>query len=301
MSTENPAAESVPVKRIVPEINFANEFYWRSGADGRLRFLKCDKCGALIHPAGPMCRRCRSTDSTVTEVSGLARLIGFTVNHRMSIPGLEPPYTLAQVAIEEDDRVRLTTRIVDADPESLQLGQQMRVVFEQADDVYLPLFTPTGKGGLTDLPADEIPADQMSQHVRPPRTSRRFEHDSAITGIGRSEMGRRLMRDPLSLTLDAARAAIDDAGLSVDDIDGLSTYPGSGISGFGEGGVTAFESAMRIRPSWYNGGSETFGPVGSIVSAMMAVSAGLATHVLCFRTIWQSTHDALMRSGKLGP
>jgi acetyl-CoA acetyltransferase/uncharacterized OB-fold protein len=293
--------DPTPVPRLAPETTFANEFYWKSGADGRLRFLKCDACSALIHPAGPMCRRCRSTESTVTEVSGLARLIGFTVNHRMSIPGLEPPYTLAQVAIEEDDRVRLTTRIVDAESESLELGQQLRVVFDQVEDVYLPLFTPTGEGGVTPLPEDAIPAEQMRAHVRPPRTSRRFEHDSAITGIGRSQMGRRLMRDPLSLTVDAALAAIEDAGLSIDDIDGLATYPGSLASGFGEGGITALESAMQLKPTWYNGGSETFGPAGSIVSAMMAVSSGLATHVLCFRTLWQSTHDALMRAGKVAP
>jgi acetyl-CoA acetyltransferase/uncharacterized OB-fold protein len=288
------------IARILPELTIANEFYWTSGSDGRLRFLQCTGCRALVHPAGPMCRSCRGTDLTVTEVSGLARLIGFTVNHRMRIPGLEPPYVLAQVAIEEDDRVRLTTRIVDADPEDLRIGQQVRVVFEHVDDVYLPLFTPTGQTGLTALPEDEIAPERMSQHVRPPRTPRRYEHDSAITGIGMSQIGRRLMRDPLSLTIEAALAAIEDAGLSVEDIDGLSTYPGgSTAAGMGEGGVTALESSLRIRPTWYNGGGETFGPGGSVIAAMLAISAGLATHVLCFRTVWQATHDALARAGRV--
>ena len=43
----------------------------------------------------------------------------------------------------------------------------------------------------------------------------------ASRGVGQSEIGRRLYRDPLELTLDACLAAIDDAGLTTADIDGL--------------------------------------------------------------------------------
>ena len=35
------------------------------------------------------------------------------------------------------------------------------------------------------------------------------------------------MVDPLSLAVDASLEAIADAGLTLDDIDGLSTYPGA--------------------------------------------------------------------------
>ena len=56
----------------------------------------------------------------------------------------------------------------------------------------------------------------------------RFEHRAVLSGVGRSAIGRRLMVDPLSLTVDACLAAVEDAGLTLDDIDGLSTYPGAG-------------------------------------------------------------------------
>ena len=52
-----------------------------------------------------------------------------------------------------------------------------------------------------------------------------LERKAAITGIGQSDVGRRLGRDPLGLTLDACLAAIADAGLSRADIDGVATYP----------------------------------------------------------------------------
>ena len=80
-------------------------------------------------------------------------------------------------------------------------------------------------------------------------TTERFEERSAITGIGASRLGRRLMVPPLSLTIDACEAAIADAGLTFEDIDGLSTYPGPSTStGIGKGGVTALEGALGHPP-----------------------------------------------------
>ncbi|MFC5754049.1 thiolase C-terminal domain-containing protein [Actinomadura rugatobispora] len=287
--------------RPLPSITPETEFFWTSGADGRLRFQECESCSALVHPPQPVCRHCRGTGLRVREVSGRATLIGFTLNQRFSMPGLPAPYVVAQVAIEEDPRVRLTTNVVECDPGSLELGMRMEVVFEHVEDVWLPLFRPAAEQGEpAELPRDEIEPGQAWRHVRPMATPEKFEDKVAITGIGSSEIGRRLMVPPLSLTLRACERAIADAGLTLDDIDGLATYPGAGnVGGFGEGGVTALEGALGIRPTWYNGGMETFGPSGSLIAAMLAVAGGLARHVLCFRTLWEATHAQQMREGKI--
>ena len=78
-----------------------------------------------------------------------------------------------------------------------------------------------------------------------------FERRAAITGIGQSEVGRRLMRDPLELTLDACLAAIEDAGLTRDDIDGVCTYPGSVTGAPGISGAAAWDvmDALRLKLS----------------------------------------------------
>ncbi len=55
-----------------------------------------------------------------------------------------------------------------------------------------------------------------------------FERRSVISGIGQSAIGRRLRRTGVDLTMEAARAAVADAGLTLADIDGLATYPGAG-------------------------------------------------------------------------
>ena len=240
---------------------------------------------------------------------GGARRIGqgdarrrFTVNHRFGFPDLPPPYVVAQVALVEDPRVRLTTNIIDADPDDLALGQPVEVTFQQADDVWLPLFRPAAdQSAPTAMPTDEIPPEQFAKYVRPMLTTKKFEEHSAITGIGMSTIGRRLMVPPLSLTIEACEHAVADAGLTFDDIDGLSTYPGLDIAGMGEGGVTALEGALGLRPTWINGGMDTFGPGGSVIAAMMAVATGMARHVLCFRTLWEATFRQLIKEGKMSP
>ena len=221
-------------------------------------------------------------------VSGQGTVVGYTVNEHQWLPGFEPPYAIAVVALDECADVRLTTNIVGCAPGDVHVGQRVAVHFENVDDVWIPLFEPAGVTDERDLvgpPASPTP--------RRPATTERFEHRSVISGIGRSAVGRRLMVDPLSLTVDACRAAVADAGLELADIDGLSTYPGPVGMGMSEGGIAAVEEALRLHPTWINGGMDLPGQGGAIIAAMMAVAAGLCRHVLCFRTVWESTFAAL--------
>ncbi|NDZ97429.1 3-ketoacyl-CoA thiolase [Streptomyces sp. SID6673] len=292
--------------RILPLVLPETEFFWTSGKDGRLRVQECLACDSLIHPPKPICPHCRSGRTHERVVSGNGILFGYTVNERFSIPGLNPPYVVAEVALDEDPRVRLTTRLVGCAHDDIRLGMPVEVVFEHHDDVWLPLFRPIPSAGsspdaeLRELPDDPIAPADYPRHVRPMASREKFEDKAILSGIGASEIGRRLMREPLALTIEACERAVADAGLTFDEIDGLSTYPSGGPEGgYSEGGITALESALRIQPTWYNGGGETFGPGGSVIAAMMAVATGLARHVLCFRTVWQSTHDELLRQGRL--
>ncbi len=118
-----------------------------------------------------------------------------------------------------------------------------------------------------------------------------IERRACISGVGQSEVGRRLFRDPLELTLDGCLAAIAHAGLTTEDIDGLSTYPGPMGMPAGFSGAGAYEvmDALRLKCGWYNSGLETSGQLGSVINACLAVAAGLATHVLCFRSVYEGT------------
>ncbi len=114
-----------------------------------------------------------------------------------------------------------------------------------------------------------------------------IERQAIISGIGQSQVGRRLNRTGLDLTMEAALAAIEDAGLSVGDVDGVSTYPGSS-GAFGGATGAELHDALRLELSWRDGGPETAGQLGAVHKAALAVGAGLARHVLVFRTVLQA-------------
>jgi uncharacterized OB-fold protein len=129
--------------RLLPQLTDENEAFWTGGAEGELRFLRCDACAELVHPPAPLCPRCLGSQLTPRAVSGRATLHTFTVNHHPWIPGFEPPYTIAIVEIEEQPGLRLTTNIVNCAIEDLRIGMPLRVVFEAAaDGIFLPLFEP---------------------------------------------------------------------------------------------------------------------------------------------------------------
>jgi acetyl-CoA acetyltransferase len=127
-----------------------------------------------------------------------------------------------------------------------------------------------------------------------------LERRACVSGIGQSAVARRLEASPLEITLDACLAAISDAGLTVKDIDGLSTYPGLQNMQRGFSGAGAYEviDALRLSVGWYDSGIETSGQLGSVIKAVMAVSMGLANHVLCFRSVWEGSAQG--KGGRAG-
>ncbi|HEY7939758.1 MAG TPA: thiolase family protein [Acidimicrobiales bacterium] len=120
-----------------------------------------------------------------------------------------------------------------------------------------------------------------------------FERRSIISGIGQSAVGRRLGRTGLDLTIEAALAAIADAGLEVADIDGLATYPGAGVggAGFTGPGTPEVQDALRLELQWHAGGLEGPAQLAAVVHAVLAVGAGLAQHVLVYRTVTESSEQ----------
>jgi acetyl-CoA acetyltransferase len=121
-----------------------------------------------------------------------------------------------------------------------------------------------------------------------------FEQRAIISGIGQSDVGRRLQRTGLDLTIDAALAAIADAGLTTDDIDGIATYPGAAMGtppGFAGPGTPEVQEALRLKVDWHTGGIEGAAQLAAVVNAVLAVGAGLAKHVLVWRTVTEATEQ----------
>ena len=130
--------------RILPQVTDENAHFWRGGADGELRFLRCDACRTFVHPPQPICPGCLKKQLTPETVSGRATLTTFTVNHQPWIPGFDPPYIVAIVELEEQQGLRLTTNLVHCEEADIRIGMPVQVTFYDAGDgIFFPLFEPT--------------------------------------------------------------------------------------------------------------------------------------------------------------
>ncbi len=114
----------------------------------------------------------------------------------------------------------------------------------------------------------------------------RFEQRAVISGVGQSAIGRQLDRSGFQLTLDAILAALDDAGLTVDDVDGLAMFPGGGaanLPGYSGANLYEIQDTLRITTTWKQGQVE--GMSLPFYAPAQAVATGEARHVVVYRTV----------------
>lgn len=119
--------------------------FWDAANEHRLIVARCAQCGTYRMPPSPFCANCLSQDTEWVELSGRANLFTFTVVRHPVIPDLvdSVPYVIAVVSLSDADEVKLVTNIVDCDPDTLEIGQAVEVVWDKAtDDVTVPRFRP---------------------------------------------------------------------------------------------------------------------------------------------------------------
>ncbi len=125
---------------MLPLLGPDTRFFWTSGADGALRFLQCKLCETFVHPPRPICPQCQSERVEPTVVPGTGVIDTYTINHQKWRPDMAVPFVIARVAIDGAPGVILTTNIVNCPVDAVDIGDRVRVAFEQQEDVYLPLF-----------------------------------------------------------------------------------------------------------------------------------------------------------------
>ena len=123
-----------------PRLDADNRAFWTGGAEGKLNIMKCGDCGEFTHPPLQMCRHCQGESMAPHAVSGLATVISYTINHQAWMPGLEVPFIIARVRLDDAPDVVLTTNIVNCDVEAIDIDDKVKVLFEEQDGIWVPLF-----------------------------------------------------------------------------------------------------------------------------------------------------------------
>lgn len=122
--------------------------FWQGTARGELLVQTCAACGQRRMPPRPMCFACRSLAYTWQQLSGHGTIWSFVVAHPPLLPAYQAraPYNVITVALDDDPRLRLVGNLLarpdgpinEIDPSTIRIGEPVRVVFQQVDDVCLP-------------------------------------------------------------------------------------------------------------------------------------------------------------------
>ena len=95
---------------------------------------KCETCGTYYIPERKICAKCRRKGKVAPYTfSGRGKIYSYTVI-RVAPEDYEffVPYVLAIIQLEEG--VYITGQVVDVNPESVQIGQEVEMVFRKIHD-----------------------------------------------------------------------------------------------------------------------------------------------------------------------
>jgi hypothetical protein len=130
-------------ERKLPQLTQETEAFWTGGKDGKLLIQRCTHCGLYQHPPLPICSACRTETVAPTPVSGKGKVKTYTVNHQQWLPGLDEPFVICAVELDEQSELYVFSNLLGP-PEEAHSGMRVEVCFENHEDVWLPMFRPAG-------------------------------------------------------------------------------------------------------------------------------------------------------------
>jgi uncharacterized OB-fold protein/acyl dehydratase len=177
-----PALSAGPVMR--PQISPDTAFFWAGTAAGELRIQRCGNCGALRHPPGPMCPKCRVPHSAHPQhgpggepgyvvAAGTGEIYSYVVHHHPPVPGKALPLVIALVELPEG--VRVLADMPGTDPAQVRVGLPVRIGFSRIDDdLTLPVWRPAeeGNGQPAAPPAARSAGGATAPRQEPPQLPR---------------------------------------------------------------------------------------------------------------------------------
>jgi len=141
MTAARPPDRTLPA-RPLPAPSPLTQPFWDAARRHELWVQRCRACDTHLFYPRYLCTTCGSDDLAWVEASGRGTVFTYTVARRPTHPAFADlvPYVIAVVELEEGPK--LTTNIVDIDPDDVTIGMAVRVTFADGDDVTLVHFRP---------------------------------------------------------------------------------------------------------------------------------------------------------------
>tara|TARA_R110002020_G_scaffold75315_16_gene191811 strand:+ start:21384 stop:21797 length:414 start_codon:yes stop_codon:yes gene_type:complete len=120
--------------RLLPISSTLDEPWYAAARGGQLLFQRSTSTGAPVWYPRRLAPGTLADDLEWAEASGRGTLYSYSIVYRTPNSEFadEVPYVLALVDLDEG--VRLTTRIVDTEPDALVVGARVDVIFEPIGD-----------------------------------------------------------------------------------------------------------------------------------------------------------------------
>jgi uncharacterized OB-fold protein len=129
----------------LPALEGLSKEFYDFCKQGTLHFQRCQSCAAWRHVPREMCADCGSWDWSWEPSSGRGKVFSWTVVALPLHPAFQADAPYAPVIVEMEEGVRLLSRIVDVEPDALEIDMPVEVCFEAVTpDVSLPLFRRAG-------------------------------------------------------------------------------------------------------------------------------------------------------------
>jgi len=120
--------------------------YWTAAHEHRLTLPQCQDCRHIAFPPKPRCPKCHSPQMVWVPLTGRGTLHSYTVMHDTFVRGLEPPFVIGDVELEDQAGLCIVANLVECAPAGVHIGMPLEVTYEDVtEDITLPQFRPAGK------------------------------------------------------------------------------------------------------------------------------------------------------------
>ncbi len=125
----------------LPVPNLDNQEFFDQCREHQLVLRRCRDCRLFSHPPRPNCPSCASDNLDWVESEGRGTVYTFTITRQPVSRAFEGRLPWAVVEVELEEGVHLISNLVDCDPDEIEIGMAVEVVFEDVnDEITLPKF-----------------------------------------------------------------------------------------------------------------------------------------------------------------